>query len=119
MPRVFVVQKQHRWDERSQQFVPKFDLAPAEHYGELQFLLSPTAAPFNLKPILADLHAGLADIRSEDYLLLIGNPVLIGVATAIALDNLSCRGDGVLNLLQWSGKEKRYVVIEARDVFAT
>ena len=113
MSRVFVVQKQHCWDPGKDQFVPKFDLSPAEQYGELVYLLSPTAAPFRPESVLRELQEKLADIKPDDYLLLIGNPVLIGLATAVAADAL----EGSVNLLQWSGKERRYLPIAVENVF--
>lgn len=109
MSRVFILQKQMRWDERQGDLVPKFDLSSAEQYGEFEWLLSPTAAPFNSAPIIAELHEKLADYGDDDYLLLVGNPCLIGFATSIAADN----NEGRVKLLQWSGKEHAYIVVEA------
>lgn len=113
MSRVFVVQNQHRWDRDRQRFLPKFDLTPAEEFGELTDLLSPTAAPFNPEPVLKELREKLADFGDDDYLLLVGNPVLIGFATAVA----ASANDGRVNLLQWSGKDRRYIAVEADGLF--
>lgn len=112
MPRVFVVQKQHRFDEAKGELVPKFDLASAEQYGEIVYLLSPTASPFNPDPIIAELQEKLAGFTEADSLLLVGNPCLIGFATAIAADAT----DGFVRLLQWSGRDRAYIPVEA-DVF--
>lgn len=113
MSRVFVVQNQHRWDSGLSKFVPKFDLTPAEQYGDLIFLLSPSAAPFNPDKIIAELKTKLKDIRPDDHLLCVGNPILIQWAGAIAADRLG----GRLNSLQWSGKEQRYISVEALGLF--
>lgn len=107
--RVFVIQNQHRWDRERQQFVPKFDLAAGEEYGELVYLLSPTAAPFRPQPVIAELREKLADFRSGDHLLLVGNPVLIGFAVALAAQV----NNGEVSLLQWSGKDQRYIQVKA------
>ena len=104
---VYVVQMQHRWDEQRQEFVPKFDLSSAEKYGALDFLLSPTARPFNPEGLVRDLQAKLRYYTSEDYLLLVGNPCLIGMAVAMA----SHYNGGKINMLQWSGKESKYLSI--------
>lgn len=109
--RVFVVQNQHKWDGNS--FVPKFDLTSAAEYGELIYLLTPTAAPFNSKPIIEELREKLIDFSNDDHLLLIGNPALIGFSVAIAAES----NGGAISLLQWSGKERRYVRIQADDLF--
>lgn len=112
MARVFVVQKQHRFDEQKGELVPKFDLSSAEQYGEIVYLLSPTASPFNPGPIVEELQEKLADFGDEDSLLLVGNPCLIGFATAIAAE----ASDGFVRLLQWSGRDRAYIPVEA-DLF--
>lgn len=105
--RVFVVQCQHRWNRERQALEPKYDVTAAAEYGEIRYLLSPTAAPFRPEPIVEELHAKLADFRPSDYLLLIGNPVLIGLAVAIAARVTN----GIVSMLQWSGKDQRYIPV--------
>lgn len=111
--RVFVVQNQHRWDREREQFVPKFDLTPAEEFGQLTYLLSPTAAPFNPAPVVEELHTKLEAFDDDDLLLLVGNPVLIGLSVAVAAD----MNDGRVRLLQWSGKDQRYLEIKVDGLF--
>lgn len=112
---VYVVQNQHRWDTNKKGFVPKFDLTPAEDYGPLVYLLSPTAAPFNAAPIIEELKEKLSKFTEKDRLLLVGNPVLIGFAVAIA----SQVSGGNLTLLQWSGKDQRYIEVKAERLFTS
>lgn len=106
--RVFVVQNQHRWDAGLQRFVPKFDLTPAEEFGDLVYLLSPTAAPFRPDSVIEELTQKLEEYRPDDYLLLVGNPVLIGISVAIA----ARASGGSVSMLQWSGKERRYLPVK-------
>jgi hypothetical protein len=105
---VYVVQKQMHLDREKQEYVERFDLSPAKEYGELKYLLSPTAAPFRPESVLEDLYKGLEDFTDEDYLLLVGNPVLIGLASSVA-----AMKSGTVNFLQWSGKDQRYLSIRA------
>ena len=114
-PRVFVVQNQHRWNRDLTRFEPKYDLTPAEEFGELVHLLSPTAAPFRPEPIVSELQEKLAGYQDGDYLLLVGNPCLIGFAVAIAADY----NDGKVSLLQWSGKDQRYVAVTTEKLFTS
>lgn len=109
MKKVYVVQNQHRWDANRNEFVPKFDLKAAEQYGELVFLLGPTASPFRPESIIEELQTKLATFTDQDSLLCIGNPLLIGWSTAIAAD----ANEGRVASLQWSGKDQRYVRVAA------
>lgn len=112
MSRVFVVQNQHRWDPRLEKLVPKFDLTPAQEYGKIEFILGANANPFNPELIVPEMQDKLSEYSDEDFLLLIGNPILIGWATAIAAD----ANDGFVRLLQWSGKDRKYISVQA-DIF--
>lgn len=112
--RVFVVQQTMRWDERQEKLVEKFDLSPARSHGEIVYLLSPTAAPFNPDTVLPELHRKLKTIGPDDHLLLLGNPALIGIVCAIAADYTQ----GHLNLLQWSNRDGgQYIPIKIRGLF--
>lgn len=113
MSRVFCVQHQHRFDPQLGQLVPKYDLTTAHDFGEVEYLLSPSAAPFHPAGVLQELHTKLEDFCDADYLLLIGNPVLIGLAMAVAAD----RNDGRVKVLQWNGRERRYIPVKITGVF--
>lgn len=107
---VYVVQDHRRYDKDTGQYVSVHDLSPAEEFGELRYLLSPTAAPWKPESILDDLWDGLSDFGDEDYLLMVGNPVLCGLATAVACDI----NDGRIRFLQWNGREHKYTPVEAQ-----
>lgn len=107
---VFVVQDHRRYDKATGRFEAVHDLTPAQEYGELRYLLTPTAAPWHPTSVLPDLWAGLKDFCDSDYLLLTGNPILIGWATAVAAD----MNEGRVKLLQWSGKDRRYTPVESQ-----
>ena len=107
---VFVVQDSRRYNKLTGQFEKVHDISPAEEHGELRYLLTPTASPFNPDNIIHELHDGLRDFSDGDHLLLVGNPILIGWATAIAADY----NEGRVSVLQWSGKDKRYIVVSAQ-----
>ncbi len=107
---VYIVQQQMRYDASKRELVPRFpSIHKAEQYGELVYLLSPSAHPFSPELVLGDLHSKLKDFGDNDHLLLIGNPGLIGMATAIAAHY----NDGAVKLLQWSGRHEEYTVIDA------
>lgn len=114
--KVFIVQLPMMWNTEKTQKVPKFDFKKAQEHGDLVFLLTPNANPFKLEPILAELRHSLSDYRFDDgdSLILVGNPVLMGVVAAIAAD----LSQGDLRFLQWGNKDEGcYNVVEAFNVF--
>lgn len=105
---VYVVQQQMRFDAVKRELVPRFpSIHKAEAWGEIVYLLSPSAHPFDPPLVLGDLHSKLQDFGDNDHLLLIGNPGLIGMATAIAAHY----NDGAVKFLQWSGRHSEYTEI--------
>jgi hypothetical protein len=111
--RVFIVQCPTMRDPETGKIVNKFaSLGDAETYGRVTPLLSPTAKPFDPAPIIRQLQAALADYSDNDWLLLAGNPILIGWVTAIAAD----KNEGRIRCLQWSGRDQRYIPVVA-DVY--
>ena len=112
---VYVVQNTHQLDLATGILTPRFDLSSAEQFGELIFLLPPSAKPFNSERVISTLKTNLTDFSNNDYLLLIGNPCLVGFAVAIAAD----ANNGSVKLLQWNMTENHYLVVEAKDIFFT
>ena len=98
MSKVYVVQNMLKRND-SGELVPKYDLTPAERWGEIIPLVSPTAKPFNSKQIISEMRDKLCDYSDEDFILPIGNVCLIAMATTIA----SKSNNGTVRLLQWNG----------------
>lgn len=108
---VYAVQQQMRFDQARGELVPRFSsINKAERWGEIVYLLSPSAHPFNPDLVLGDLHEELSGFCDDDHLLLIGNPGLIGMATALA----AYYNEGRVKLLQWSGRHNEYTEIQAK-----
>jgi len=108
---VYVVQQQMRFDQLKKELIPRFtSISKAERWGAIVYLLSPSAHPFNPELVLGDLHEKLSDFSDNDHLLLIGNPGLIGMATALA----SHYNEGKVKFLQWSGRHNEYTEIVAK-----
>ena len=115
MSRVFIVQNQMERDGAGD-LVPRFPtIYKAESYGKLVEILSPSAAPWG-NDIVDEIKVVLADYDGDaDFLLLIGNPALIGMCVAIAAQAPAARGR--VQMLQWVGKrEQRYFPIIAQGL---
>ena len=104
---MYVVQKPMMRDRQTRRLVPKFDLSPAEHFGRLEYLIDQDLNPFaGMKSTIARLRKNLQGLRETDHMLLIGNPILIGLVSTIASEFCDR-----INFLQWSGKDGKYVAV--------
>jgi|TARA_R110002012_G_scaffold126234_3_gene278076 hypothetical protein len=80
------------------------NLLAATNYGELEFLLPPnTNLMFSTESAVSKIRAGLEDFGEEDYLLLVGDPISIGIATHYA-----AQSSGVVKFLKWDNREYKY-----------
>ena len=87
---------------------PKINIMGASQYGSFKFLLPELSQiVFSPGPLIMKLRQGLKDYRSNDYLLLTGDPAIIGVACSIASDITN----GKYNVLKWDKQERRYYPI--------
>ena len=87
---------------------PKINIIGASQYGSFKFLLPELSQIiFSPGPLIMKLRKSLKDYRSEDYLLLTGDPAIIGVACSIVSDITT----GKYNLLKWDKQERRYYPI--------
>ena len=88
---------------------PKFNIMGAQKYGTLKTLL-PEHSQIILSPgpLIFKLRKLLQNYTPQDYLLLTGDPAIIGVACSIVSDITN----GKYNLLKWDKQERRYYPIE-------
>jgi hypothetical protein len=89
--------------------MPKINIIGASQYGKLKVLL-PENSQIILSPayVISTLKTMLKNYTSKDYLLLTGDPAIIGVACSIVSDITN----GKYNLLKWDKQERRYYPVE-------
>ena len=88
---------------------PKMNIIGAQKYGELKFLLPEFSQMiFSPGPLVFKLKKLLKDFNNKDYLLLTGDPAIIGVACSIVSDITN----GKYNLLKWDRQERKYYPIK-------
>jgi|TARA_A100001391_G_scaffold72921_1_gene46813 hypothetical protein len=88
---------------------PKINIIGAQKYGEFKFLLPEFSQMiFSPGPLIYKLRQGLKNFKAEDYLLLTGDPAIIGVACSIVSDITG----GKFRLLKWDKQERKYYSIE-------
>ena len=88
---------------------PKFNIMGAQKFGTLKTLL-PEHSQIILSPgpLIFKLRNLLKDYTPHDYLLLTGDPAIIGVACSIVADNTN----GKFNLLKWDKQDRMYYPIK-------
>ena len=88
---------------------PKINIIGAQKYGEFNFLLPEFSQMiFSPGPLIYKLRQGLKNYTVDDYLLLTGDPAIIGVACSIVSDITN----GKYNVLKWDKQERKYYPIE-------
>ena len=87
---------------------PRINIIGAAEYGDLKFLLPELSQIiFSPGPLIFKLRKALKNYTNEDYLLLTGDPAIIGVACSIVSDITN----GKYKLLKWDKQEKKYYPI--------
>jgi hypothetical protein len=88
---------------------PKINIMGASEYGTFKFLLPELSQIiFSPGPLIFKLRKSLKEFTTEDYLLLTGDPAIIGVACSIVSDMTN----GKYKLLKWDKQERKYYPIE-------
>ena len=88
---------------------PKYNIIGAQKYGKLKVLLKEnTQIIMSPGPIIFELRRLLKNYTSKDYLLLSGDPSVIGIACSIVSD----MNGGKFNLLKWDRQEQMYYPLE-------
>jgi len=87
---------------------PKINIMGAQKYGKFVFCLPEMAQIiFSPGPLIFKLRKVLKNYTSRDFLLLTGDPAIIGVACSIVSDITN----GKYKLLKWDKQERRYYPI--------
>ena len=96
----------------SQAGTPKINIMGAAAYAtsnKFNFLLPEFSQMiFSPGPLIFKLRKGLRNYTPEDYLLLTGDPAIIGVACSIVSDITN----GKYKVLKWDKQERKYYPIE-------
>ena len=88
---------------------PKINIMSASKYGKFKFLLPEfSQIIFSPGPLIFKLRDLLRDYTVEDYLLLTGDPAIIGVACSIVSDMTN----GKYRLLKWDKQDRMYYPIK-------
>tara|TARA_R110000796_G_scaffold168784_1_gene285695 strand:+ start:337 stop:708 length:372 start_codon:yes stop_codon:yes gene_type:complete len=88
---------------------PKINITGALEYGDFNFLLPELSQlMWSPGPLIFQLRKLLKNYTPDDYLLLVGDPAIIGVACSIVSDITN----GKYKLIKWDRQERKYYPIE-------
>lgn len=104
---VYVVQERKKFDRVTGELVAAVNIMPAAEYGDLIEVFDSKQHALLTSQVVTKLRTKLRKFGDDDYLLPIGNPILIGVATAMAAKN----NMGRVKLLHWDRELMRYIVL--------
>lgn len=98
MSKVYVIQED-----------PKKNLTRAKEYGQLVILMPPNQVTFDSSFAVDMMEKKLKDFDyDEDFLLLVGDPVLIAIASAIVAGVTG----GIFKVLKWDRLESDYNALD-------
>ena len=90
------------------QLVKAVDLTPAGKWGEMILLLKSSQSLLAPTPMVETMTLALATFDDTDYLVPVGDPILMCAAAGIAARN----NNGRVKFLRWDRRNKDYNVIQ-------
>ena len=105
---VFITQEVRKLSPSGDAYQPQYNFKPALKYGTLKVLVPSGMSLLSPVPLVRELKQKLADYNDDDYLIAIGDPSVIAVASAIA----SQRNNGKFKVLKWDKELKDYLPVE-------
>lgn len=107
-PRCYVPQEPTRFNRETGMRTSILDLTPALRYGSIVVCLPPSVSLFATHPVAIALAEKMKDFTSDDYLIAVGDPTLIGMAFHIA----ARRTGGKFNQLKWDRATQQYLALQ-------
>lgn len=83
------------------------NISTAHQYGQVEFILPPGNIFQDPWPTIQRINKKLADFSKEDFLMLMGDPVAIGLSMHVAL--MKCGGK--MKVLKWDKQSESYNVV--------
>ena len=85
------------------------NISDAASFGDLQILIpAKEQVAYSTQPTVRRIHRGLKDFTDRDFLLLSGDPTIIGIACAQA----ALVNNGKFKALKWDRLEEKYFPLQ-------
>ena len=92
--------------------IKTMDLTPAREYGELVVLLPSSQSLLSTVPTVRTLREKLKNFSNDDYILPVGDPVLMSTVAMIAGEI----NNGKVTFLKWDRHVRKYITIQV-DIY--
>ncbi len=92
--------------------IKQMDLTPAREYGDIEVLLPNSQSLLSPVPTVRILREKLKHFSDEDYILPVGDPVLMSTVAMVAGDI----NNGKVTFLKWDKHVRKYIPITV-DVY--
>lgn len=109
MPKVYIPHNVFRFDHATQSKVPAYNFQPALLFGDITPVLPNETNLFAYQECVTKCWSVLQDSSSEDFLLPVGDPVIIGICA-----HLMAGKNGSLKMLKWEKYIKRYINVDLK-----
>jgi hypothetical protein len=106
--KVFIPQEPTRRDSTTGELVSLMDFSTAGRFGETVVCLPPGRVALSAQPTIQKLKDVMRDFGDEDFLIAVGDPSVIAMASAVAASN-NC---GRFKLLKYDGRSKEYITVQ-------
>jgi len=104
--RVFIVCEPTRIENGQQ--IKSVDLSPAAKWGEIIIVLQTSQAMVAPSAMIKTINDVLHDFSDDDYIVPVGDPILMCVVASIAARN----NNGRVRYLKWDRRNRDYMVIK-------
>lgn len=108
--RVFFPQIRSRYDRELGCWVPVISLNPARAFGTTVVLLPPEAGRMEPDVLCSMLSEKLSTVTAQDWLVPVGDPLIVGIATVLMVQRLG----GRLRILRWDRQGSVYEPLEVQ-----
>ena len=89
---------------------PRDSLTEAAVYGDLEILFQGNDIGIGLQPLVVSMQHSMRNFSDDDFLLPVGSPVLIGLASIIAAK----ANRGQVTFLSWDRRTRAYIKIKVK-----
>ena len=108
MKRVFITQSPLRRDKSTGELRQVHDVTPAAKYGSIEVLVPGGPVALQTEHVINSLRQKLSDFSDDDYLLCLGDPAVISVASCLCAQ----ANHGRYTLLIWDRMVSQYVPVK-------